>query len=114
MRSASRRCWPEVPERAEEELLVGDRMADLERGVPGGEHRQVVVVELLDGLGVVHRELVVGDLVDPCADHLAEELPACLAADALGHDSDRFLRLDEAERHLPCLPFGSRAGRVAR
>ncbi len=97
----------EAGERLEQELLVGDRLADLERRVPGGEHRQVVVVEVLDGLGVVDLELVLGDLVDPGANHLAEQLPPRLAADRLGDDADRFLWLDEAEGHVRCgLPGG--------
>jgi hypothetical protein len=74
--------------------------------VPCGEHRQVIVVELVDGLGVVHLQLVVGNLVDPGAHDLAQQLTACLTPDALGNDPDRFLWLDEAERHLPSLPSG--------
>ena len=35
-------------ERAEQELLVGDRLAQLERGVPRGEQGQVVLVEVPD------------------------------------------------------------------
>ena len=89
----------EPRERAQQELLVRDRLADLERGVPRGEDREIVVVELLDRLRVVDLELVLGDLVDPRAHDLAEELAARLAPDALGDDSDRFLRLDEAEWH---------------
>ena len=108
IRSASRRLLAEVREGAEQELLVRDRVADLERGVPGREDRQVVVVELLDGLRVVHLELVLGDLVDPRADDLAEQLPARLAADALRNDPDRFLRLDEAQWHGRHIRTGSR------
>src|SRR5436190_22873717 len=37
----------ELGEGGEEELLVRDRLTDLEGGVPRGEHRQVVVVEVL-------------------------------------------------------------------
>ena len=77
MLSASRRCG-RAAERREKEVVVRDRVADLERRVPCGEHRQVVLVELVDGLGVVHGELVVGDLVDPRAHQLAEQLPARL------------------------------------
>ena len=61
----------EAAEGAEEELLVGDRLADLELGVPGREDGQVVVVELFHGLGVVDQQLVVGDLVDPRTHDLA-------------------------------------------
>src|SRR3954463_4494472 len=32
----------------QEELLVGDRVTDLERRVPCGQHREVVVVQLVD------------------------------------------------------------------
>ena len=78
--SASRRLSPERRERADQELPVGDRRADLHRGVPGGEHRQVVLVEVGDRLGVVGRELLLGDLVDPGAHQLAEQLAARLAA----------------------------------
>jgi hypothetical protein len=38
-----------VAERAEgahQEVAVGDRVTNLERAVPGGEHREVVLVEL--------------------------------------------------------------------
>src|SRR4051812_22560134 len=35
----------EAVEDAYEEVAVGDRLADLERGVPGGEHREVVLVQ---------------------------------------------------------------------
>ena len=86
-------------------LAIG--LADLERRVPRGEHREIVVVELLDGLRVVDLQLVVGDLVDPGAHDLAEQLTARFAPDALGDDPDRFLWLDEAERHLPSLSSGS-------
>src|SRR3954452_21076036 len=98
-------------ERLDQELLVGDRMPYLHRRVPGGQHRQVVVVELVDRLRVMGLELVLGDLVDPCAHDLAQELAARFAADRLGHHADRFLRLDEAEGHRgPLLPVGSGDG----
>src|SRR4051794_2594065 len=96
---------PETGERLHEELLVRHGLADLHRSVPRGEHRQVVVVELVDRLRVVRLELVVGNLVDPGADYLTKELAARLAADGLGHYANRFLRLDEAEGHRgPLLP----------
>ena len=98
----------EARERAEQELLVRDRLADLERRVPCGEHRQVVVVELVHRLGVVDLELVVGDLVDPRAHDLAEQLAAGLTPDALRYDPDRFLRLDEAQWHVRQIRTGSR------
>ena len=74
-------------------------VADLQRGVPRREHRQVVLVEVVDRLGVVGRQLLVGDLVDPRADELAQQLPASLAADGLGDDADGVLGLDEAQGH---------------
>jgi hypothetical protein len=91
-----------VAERAEDvdqELAVRDRVADLEGRVPGGEHVQVMLVEIGDGLRVVRRELVFGDLVDPSAHELTEQLTARLAPDGLGDDSDGVLGLDEAEGH---------------
>jgi hypothetical protein len=87
-----------------QELLVGDRLGDLQRGVPRGQHREVLVVEVLDGLGVVHLELVVGDLVDPRAHELSEQLAAGLTTDGLGDYSNGFVGFDEAERHLVQLP----------
>ena len=57
-----------------------DRLADLERGVPCGEHVQLVLVEVVDGLRVVRRQLLLGDLVDPGAHELTEQLAASLAA----------------------------------
>ena len=89
----------EAREHAHEELRVGDRLADLERRVPGGEQVQVVLVEVGDRLGVVDRQLLVGDVVDPRAHDLADELAARLAADRLGDHADRILGLDEAEWH---------------
>src|SRR4051812_36646464 len=82
-----------------EEVAVGDRLADLQRGVPGGEHRQVVLVEVGDRLGVVSVQLALWDLVDPRADELAEQLTPGLAADGLCDDADRVVRFDEAEGH---------------
>src|SRR5829696_2862586 len=43
----------QLAERVDQEVLVGDRRADLQRRVPGGEHRQVMLVEVVDRLGVV-------------------------------------------------------------
>ena len=74
-------------------------MPDVHRRVPGGEHRDVVLVELGDRLRVVGLELVVGDLVDPGADRLAEQLAARLAADRVGDRADRVGWVDEAEGH---------------
>jgi hypothetical protein len=68
-------------EGAHQEVAVRDRLADLHRAVPGGEHGDVVLVELGDRLGVVLLELLVGNLVDPGAHRLAEELAAGLTAD---------------------------------
>ena len=93
-------------------------MADLQRRVPGREHREVVLVEVLDGLGVVGGQLLLGDLVDPRAHELAEELPPRLAPHRLGDDADRILRLDEAEGHGGTVGAGSdgiaRGGRTLR
>ena len=44
-------------------------------------------------------ELVVGDLVDPGADRLAEQLAAGLAADRVGDRADRVGWVYEAEGH---------------
>src|SRR4051812_27363290 len=83
-------------------------MADLERRVPRGEHREVVVIEFVDGLGVVSLELVLRYLVHPRAHDLAEKLAARLTADRLRDHADGFLWLDEAERHRgPLLPWWS-------
>ena len=86
-------------ERLQQEILVGHRVAHLERRVPRGQHRQVVVVQVLNRLRVVDLQLVVRDLVDPRTDHLAEKLAPRLAADRLRHHADRLLGLDEAEWH---------------
>ena len=69
--------------------------------MPGGEHRQIVVVEHLDRLGVVHLQLVVGYLVDPGSDDLAQQLAAGLATHGLGDDTYGFLGFDEAQGHVP-------------
>ena len=97
--SASRRFSPRLEKTPDEEVRVGDRLADLQRGVPGGEQVQVVLVEVGDRLGVVDGQLLVGDVVDPRAHDLADELTASLAADGLGDHADCVLRLDEAQRH---------------
>ena len=52
-------------------------------------------------------ELIFGDLVDPRAHDLAEQLAAGLTPDALRYDSDRFLRLDEAQWHGRHIRTGS-------
>jgi RecB family exonuclease len=74
-------------------------MPDVHRGVPRGEHRDVVVVELGDRARVVGLQLVVGDLVHPGSDRLPEELPARLPADGVGNRTDRVCGVDEAEGH---------------
>ena len=86
-------------EHVDEELLVRDRMADLQRRVPRGQHRQVVLVEVGDRLGVVGLELGLRDLVHPGPHDFAEDLPTRLAPDGLGDDSYGVLRFDEAEGH---------------
>ena len=84
-------------EHADEELRVRDRLAHLERGVPGGEQVQVLLVEVGDRLRVVHGELLVGDVVNPCAHDLADQLAAGLAPHGIGDHPDRVLGLDEAQ-----------------
>src|SRR5205807_5727108 len=41
----------------DQELLVWQRVTNLQRGMPRREHRQIVVIEIGDGLGVVRVEL---------------------------------------------------------
>ena len=72
---------------------------DLERRVPGGEHREVLVIEVADGACVVLAQLLLGDVVDPGLDHLGEQRAPRLAAHRLGHHADRLGGLDEAEHH---------------
>ena len=86
-------------EGADQEVLVRDRRADLHRRVPRGQHRQVVLVEVGDGLGVVRRELLLRDLVDPRTHQLAQQLAARLAPDRLRDHADGVLRLDETQWH---------------
>src|SRR4051794_26848433 len=101
-------------ERLQQELLVGDRVAYVQCRVPGGKHREVVLVEVLDGLRVVHGQLVVGDLVDPRMHDLAQQLPTGLTTDRLGDYSDGLLGFDEAERHLSSCSSGSHEESVAK
>jgi hypothetical protein len=110
VRATLQRLAPVLPQRREdlhEEVAVGDRMAHFQRGVPGGEHRQVVLVEVGDGLDVVRLELGLGDLVHPRVDDVPDELTARVATDGLGDDADRILGLDEAQCHGWNLPDGS-------
>ena len=58
-----------------------------------------MLVEVGHGLGVVRRQLGLGDLVDPGAHELAEQLTAGLAADRLRDHADGVLRLNEAQWH---------------
>ena len=51
--SASRRLSPSAGNALTRNSLLAMGMPDLHRGVPGGEHRQVVLVEVGDRLGVV-------------------------------------------------------------
>ena len=91
-----------VAERAEgthEEVAVGDRVTDLERAVPGGEHREVVLVELGQGLGIVSFELVVRDLIDPGSHRLAEQLATGLTTDRVRDRTDSVGGIHEAESH---------------
>jgi hypothetical protein len=60
---------------------------------------QIVLVEVGDRLGVVQRQLLLWDVIDPGANDLTDELPAGLSTHGLGYDSNRILRFDEAERH---------------
>jgi hypothetical protein len=68
-----------------------------ERRVPGGEQRQVVLVEVGDRLRVVRLELGLGDLVHPRAHDLPQDLAPCLTPDRIGDHADGVLRLDEAQ-----------------
>ena len=86
-------------ERAHQEVAVGHRVADVERRVPGGEHRDIVLVQLGDRQDVVGLQLVLGNLIDPGTDRLAQELAARLAADRVGDGPDRVGGIDEAEGH---------------
>jgi hypothetical protein len=104
----------EAGKRLEQELLVRHRVPDLQRRMPSGQHRQVVVVELVHGLRIVDVQLVVGYLVDPRPHDLAEQLPARLTADALGNYPNRFLCLDEAEWHAGPLSSGLHGRLVGR
>src|SRR5207247_110474 len=99
---------PQARERVDEEVAVGDRLTDRERGVPGREHRQVGLVEVGDRLGVVRLEVAIGDLVDPGPHELANELAPGLAPDRLGDDADRVLGFDEAEGHRSSLTLVDR------
>src|ERR1700683_1454335 len=83
----------------DEKLGVGNRLPDLQRGVPGGDQMQILLIEVGYRLGVVDRQFLVGNVVDPCTHHLAHELATCLTADRLGDHTDRILWLDEAKRH---------------
>jgi hypothetical protein len=89
----------EPGEGLQQELLVRDRVTHLKGGVPCGEHREVVVVEVVDRLRVVDLELVVGNLVDPGVDDLPEQLTPSLAPERLRDDANRLGRFDEAEGH---------------
>ena len=100
MRRASRRLsLPSDCVGADQEVSVGDRLADLERCVPGGKHGEVVLVERADRFGVVDRQLRVGKRVDPRVDDLRHELTTGLSTDAVGDYPDRVLRFDEAKGH---------------
>ena len=74
-------------------------MALIEGAVPGGEHREVVLVELGDRFRVVDLELGVGNLVDPGAHRLAQQLAAGLTTDRVGDDTDGVGGVYEAEGH---------------
>ncbi len=89
----------EAREDTDEEVGIGNGMADLERGVPGGQQVQVVLVQTGDRTLVVECELPVGKIVDPCAHNLADKLPSSLATNGICDHPDGVVRLDEAERH---------------
>src|SRR6476659_3822331 len=74
-------------------------MAHIRGCVPGGEHRDVVFIELRDRTGVVGVKLVIGNLVDPGANGLPEELAARLAADRIGDRADGVGGIDEVQGH---------------
>ena len=59
-----------------------------------------MLIEVGHCLGVVRRQLGLGNLVDPGAHELAEQLPAGLAADRLRDHADGVLRLNEAQWHF--------------
>jgi hypothetical protein len=65
--------------------------------VPRREHREVLVIELSDGLRVVLGELRLGNVVDPRLDHLGEQRPTGPAPDRVGDHPDRLRELDEAQ-----------------
>src|SRR6185437_3181959 len=86
-------------EHVDQKLLIGDRMADLQRGMPRRQQRQVVLVEVGYSLRVVGLELGLRDLVHPGPYDFAKDLPTRLAPDRLGDHSYGVLRFDEAEGH---------------
>src|SRR5947209_16367208 len=67
--------------------------------MPGGQQREVVLVQVGDRLRIVGLELGFGDLVHPRLHDFAEDLATRLAADRLGDHPDGVLRLDETEWH---------------
>ena len=97
--STSRLCSPSPSNAPTRNSAVAIGVPDLERGVPGGQHREVLVVELVHGLRVVLRQLVLGDVVHPRLDHGRQQRTPRLAADRLGDHADRLRRLHEAKRH---------------
>ena len=68
---ACARRGPRTRRRRNSALDAG--VPDLEGGVPGGEHREVLVIEVVDRAGVVLAELLLGDVVHPGLDHLGEQ-----------------------------------------
>src|SRR5687768_18327504 len=67
--------------------------------MPGGQHREIIVIEVVHRLRVVDHQLVVWNLVHPRGHHLTEELQASLTSNRLGNDANGLLGLDEAQWH---------------
>ena len=74
-------------------------MTNFKGPVPGRQHREIVLVQLREGLRVVDLQLGVGDLIDPRADGLPEQLAARLTADRVGDRPDCVGWIYEAEAH---------------
>ena len=86
-------------EHVDEKFLVGQRVAHLQRHVPGRQQRQVVFVEVGDRLGVMRPELGLRNLIHPCAHHLTEDLATRFTTNRVGDHPDGILRFDEAQGH---------------
>ncbi len=58
-----------------------------------------MLVEVGHGLGVVGVQFALRDLVNPCPDHLAQDLATRFPADRISDHPDGVLRFYEAEGH---------------